>query len=252
MPFVDAWSRGVPGGSVAKRPLGDPRSLPARTVRTHANRGTSVINVISKQPWGVVTLDLTLGKVVLRQDWEYSWTVLTPLLPWTYAERKAFHDTTDRQIWGVWSNRVRYAVAGTTKYGKEYAKTGILVNFDIRWVTTGGHWKVSVQKVPKGPFFSSGVTFATKTIRLNSTDMAAYEATNANNVSNKKFRALPHEFGHTVGAGDEYNLGSPHLTDAQSVMNIGRELRARHLKLLTDTLNTMLPGVTFTPPAVIP
>lgn len=211
------------------------------------------MNVVSKQPWGVVTLDMTLGKVLVRQDWEYTWTLHAPSLSaWTYAERKAFHDTIDRQIWGVWSNRVRFTVAGSTTFSKHHAKTGILANFDIRWVTTTGHWKVNVRKIAKGASHTSTVTFATKSIQLDSEDVVPHGVSNDAKITAKDFLTAPHEFGHTLKTDDEYKASSPYLADTKSIMNIGRELRTRHLKLLTDTLNKLLPGVTFTPPAVIP
>lgn len=69
--------------------------------------------------------------------------------------------------------------------------------------------------------------------------------------------ALAHEFGHTIGNsaqakirqrvmhGDEYNSQSPYFMDKHSIMNIGNELRDRHLDYILLELSTMIPHVTF-------
>jgi hypothetical protein len=47
---------------------------------------------------------------------------------------------------------------------------------------------------------------------------------------------------------DEYLRGSRFLDDANSLMNIGTEVRARHLGWVRDQLNQMLPNCTFSLP----
>ena len=47
-----------------------------------------------------------------------------------------------------------------------------------------------------------------------------------------------HEFGHTLGYvysrgdGEEYNRGHPFFNDLPSIMNVGRTVRPRHLRLI--------------------
>jgi hypothetical protein len=72
-------------------------------------------------------------------------------------------------------------------------------------------------------------------------------ANDAGQISNR-FRSGPHEFGHTMALPDEYNAGSTHLADTTSIMNIGTQVRRRHLQLTVDALNSLLPNVKFTAP----
>ena len=44
---------------------------------------------------------------------------------------------------------------------------------------------------------------------------------------------------------DEYNAGHAHLADTDSLMNIGRNVRGRHVQALIDELNSMLPDLQF-------
>lgn len=46
--------------------------------------------------------------------------------------------------------------------------------------------------------------------------------------------------------GDEYNKSSPFYADPHSLMNIGRQMRPRHVELIATTLNEMVPGCQFT------
>ena len=44
---------------------------------------------------------------------------------------------------------------------------------------------------------------------------------------------------------DEYKSGNVHLADTESIMNVGRSVRSRHLKGIREELNKMIKGVTF-------
>ena len=72
----------------------------------------------------------------------------------------------------------------------------------------------------------------------------------------KSYHQYPivHEFGHSVGNsifastgmhGDEYNSSSSFFRDKRSLMNIGSNLRDRHLDFLLQQLNTMIPNAQF-------
>jgi hypothetical protein len=213
-------------------------------------------HIVSRQPWGVIDIDTTLGRVFLRQDWHYTWKLYTAgLRPWTYEQKRKFHNTIDRQIWGIWSNRVRLKVSGNADFCKHVAASGVPINFDIRWVTGVGHWSVGVRKMPAGSgrtTFRSYVDFAGRKIELDTMDVVPSGAANAAGGSTARFLAVPHEFGHALQAPDEYNAGNPNLTDTNSIMNVGRQIRPRHLQQIVATLNTMIPGVTFTAPTTIP
>jgi hypothetical protein len=83
-------------------------------------------------------------------------------------------------------------------------------------------------------------------------DLIPSAAGNAAGGSRANFLSGPHEFGHSIQSPDEYNAGSPNLSDTSSIMNVGRQVRPRHLQQILTTLNTMMPNVVFAAPAAIP
>lgn len=122
------------------------------------------------------------------------------------------------------------------------------VNFDARWVLTGGHWTVTVWKMPLGvgpTLHRSFVRASTNEIELNTADLAPRGAGNAAGASNTRFVTPPHEYAHTMNNPDEYGAGSPHLSDSTSLVNIGSQVRGRHMHLLADALNAMAPHLVF-------
>jgi hypothetical protein len=205
-------------------------------------------HVVSRQPWGTIDVDTTAGRVFLQQDWRYHWAALPPAAPWTLAEKRSFHHETDRRIWGRWSNRIRLRVSGAAEFSRRFAVSQVPINFDVRWVTTGGQWRVNANKTPPGTSvtaYHQSVNFGARIINLYTSKLSTYTAANDNGVSRPGFRSTPHEFGHALGNPDEYLTGSPHLPDAASTMTIGNQIRDRHLALVLTTLNTMIPGCVF-------
>lgn len=87
----------------------------------------------------------------------------------------------------------------------------------------------------------SNVTFATRQIQLFSLLFAPYTAQTDTGVSRPGFRTGPHEFGHTMNYLDDYKPHNPYLVDIDIIMNIGQKLRDRHIALVIQTLNTMIP-----------
>jgi hypothetical protein len=204
-------------------------------------------HVVSHQPWGTLDIDTGEGRIFVQQDWRYHWVVLPPAAAWSLEEQRHFHQVTDRSIWGRWSNRIRLHVAGATEFCRRFS-SGVPINFDVRWVVTGGHWQVNANKTPPGTpvaRYHQSVAFATRVINLYTSKLPSYTAANAAGVSRPNFKSTPHEFGHALGNPDEYVAGSPQLGDVTSTMNIGNEIRGRHLTLITTTLNGMMPGCTF-------
>jgi hypothetical protein len=205
-------------------------------------------HIVSNQPWGVIDLDTREGRIFLQQNWFYVWTEMPLASAWTLAERRSFHRATDLMIWGRWSNGIRLKITGTHPFCKQYAASGVPINFDVKWVTRPGHWQVYAHKTPPGTdvgAYHQSVNFSARIINLYTSKLAPYAAGNAAGVSRPNFRSTPHEFGHTLGSPDEYTTASPYLADVASTMNIGDQIRARHLQLVLTTLNTMLPGATF-------
>jgi len=144
--------------------------------------------------------------------------------------------------------RIRFQVSGKSKFARLFAKTGVPVNFDVRWVLHPSHWTVNAVKVAndsKVADYRSRVWFASRTMILFSLAVRPYTAGNAAGVAVPGFETFPHEFGHSINAPDEYSKGSPNLKDAGSIMNIGHSIRGRHPALIVRTLNDMISDTTF-------
>lgn len=205
-------------------------------------------HVVSNQPWGVLDIDTNEGRVFFQQDWFYTCQMLAGTSAWTYPQKHHFHTTLDKQIWGRWSMRVRLHVIGNSPFAKSFMARGVPINFDVRWALKPGHWSGNAFKVPAGSsvnVYRSNVIFGARVINLYSIALTPYTAGNAALKSNPGFLTVPHEFGHAIGAPDEYNADSANLGDTSSIMNIGKSLRDRHLNLIITTLNGMIPGTTF-------
>jgi hypothetical protein len=205
-------------------------------------------HVVKQLTWCVIDIDTTLGRIFFQQWWKYAWEVQTPMADWTLAEKRTFHNSVDRQIWASWSNRVRLGVAGTHAFARRFAAAGATINLDVRWMLRDGHWDVTVLKMRPDEFEHSTVDFPNRKIKLNTnTATSTRQACNAapTPVCRPGFRSSTHEFGHTIDNDDEYTADSPHLADSTSIMNIGQQLRERHLSRIVTELNSMIPGVTF-------
>jgi hypothetical protein len=128
------------------------------------------------------------------------------------------------------------------------------VEFDIRWVLRAGQWTVHVTKIhPGGASPRSYVDFSTRSIYLDTLDVVPHAVVNDAQESRPRFYTIPHEFGHTLPdhAGsatpvdDEYNAGHAFLADTDSLMNIGTQVRARHIQAVVDELNLMRADLRF-------
>lgn len=215
-------------------------------------------HIVSRQPWGVIDLDTREGRIFFQQDWHYNWLLRPPLADWTIQEKRYFHNTLDRQVWGRWSMRIRFPVRLTPGVASPSATAreliarvgarGVPINFDVHWVLGPGHWQVNVTKIAHGDSVRSNVNFTTRIINLDTEDFIPHDVETDGGVAGHNFLTAPHEYGHTLDNPDEYTNDSPNLADTSSTMNIGNQIRPRHLHLIVDTLNTMLPGVTFSAP----
>jgi hypothetical protein len=211
--------------------------------------GGDIGHVVAKEKWGVVDLDLDHGSIFVQLRWHYIWIAIPPATPWTEKERQEFHRVTDRSIWARWSNRVRLKVAGSSQFARRFATSGVPINFDVRSVTADSHWIVYAYKTPPGTpvtKYHQYVTPKTLTINLYTSKLQPYTAVNDAGVPGPNFQSTPHEFGHAIGnREDEYKASSQYLADAGSTMNVGHELRARHLSQVLSALNTMVAGTVF-------
>lgn len=206
--------------------------------------------------WADISLNLETGHVFVQENWHYTWKADAGATAWSLAEKRKFHALVDRQIWSVWSSgRFHLRVKGAGKFVKRFPVHLPTTEFDIRWVLKGGHWEVTARKMAPGAVATraddSEVVFAKREIHLNARDFAPHQSVqNSAGKTSDDFETGAHEFGHTNATTadnvhDEYGAGNANLGDTDSIMNIGKKVRARHLAGLLESLNKMMPGVTF-------
>ncbi len=213
---------------------------------------------VARETWGTVDFDTVGGRVFVREDWHYLWKPWPGVTAsWTQKEKQDTHNLIDREIWGVWSHRVRLGIAGgTSDVARRFSRGAeIPVNFDIRWVLQGpAHWEVSVWKMPPGAgptaLHRSFVDHQKRKIELNTADLLPRVAVNSAKGRSTDFIAGPHEYGHTIGSPkrglpDEYLANRKNLADTNSLMNVGRQIRRRHLAEIINVLNRLVPNTQF-------
>lgn len=207
---------------------------------------------VAHEPWGTVDIDTSTGRVFVQEDWFYVWLLYPGVTePWTVAEKRRFHHRVDIGVWKLWSNHLHLNVGGTAPF----AARRVPVNFDVRWrLGKPYQWTILAWKVPPGASptspVHSQVDWNNYVITLSSADVLERRAGNAAGRTTNDFRTPPHEFGHTMYLPDEYNaptaaIPSPNLGDTGSIMNIGRQIRARHLALVVATLDRLIPTARF-------
>lgn len=206
-------------------------------------------HVVSHLAWGTVDVDTTLGRVFFQQDWGYSWESEAPEAAWTYNEKVAFHTKVDRQIWSSWSFRVTLGVRGNHSMVTKFGRSGLPINFDVRWRTDKqtSQWSIRAVKTQRSleDGARSAVWFLDRKCDLFANDTDPRTAANDAGAVRNKFLTPPHEFGHMLGLPDEYTADSNHLSDTDSIMNIGRYIRARHMIEVLGELGRMFPGCVF-------
>ena len=205
-----------------------------------------------KTPRMDIHIEGNRGTILIKQNWQYNWLLDACSSAWTYEQKRAFHNRVDEIVWNSWGKHFFLKCTGKGAFAKTHAATKWDVNFDIGWATATGHWKVNVTKVSGGePSPRSNVKWRAREINLDTLDLRVNRRTRGGRTYRQ--RTVAHEFGHAVGNtgslakyhGDEYRSDSKYLADKQSMMNVGQQLRDRHLAFILDQLNTMLPGVKF-------
>ena len=175
--------------------------------------------------------------------------------PWSEEDKSAFHRAVDRQVWSHWSKKARFMLSPRSgprvsslraELLRRCSNRGLTLSFDIRKVSSGGHWKVDVIRLSSDQTGRAEVDFTARIMTLFHNDTEPSRATNGAGASSARFMTVPHEFGHTLDVDDEYERSSRFLPDRKSVMNIGTEIRPRHLRLLGATLEKLVPGCAFT------
>ncbi|MBC9797868.1 hypothetical protein [Sinomicrobium weinanense] len=185
--------------------------------------------------------------ILVQQRWKYDWQTVIPLSNWTYDEKKEFHHQADKLIWNQWGGHFFIKIEGSSDFAKKAVNREFTVNFDLKWVLSNEHWRVVIRKIPKGGFKQSKTNWTDRKILLDSEDVASTEK-----MPGFFQHGVSHEFGHAIGNvpnevnhWDEYRTTSSYYRDLYSIMNVGSELRERHLDYLVRELNTMIPETTF-------
>ena len=215
-------------------------------------------HVVLKEPWGTIDLDTAKRHVWVRQTWEYAWQAIEKQASWTADEKLAFHHAVDRAVWGHWSHRGRIQArsAGhmphpaTDQHKWQVAGFVLTLSFDVKMVHSGGNWKTTAFKVDPlvKPRHRAEVDFDKRTVKLFSTDLLVHRAARLipGDPWHEGFNVHAHEFGHTLQVRDEYDpKTSRFIDDIDSMMNVGRHIRPRHLGLICKTLRKMIPGCAF-------
>lgn len=198
---------------------------------------------LTSQPgWADISLNLDTGHVFVQEKWHYEWMADRGATAWTQAEKKAFHALVDQQIWSVWSSgQFRLRVRGRGEFVRKFPTTLPVTEFDVKWVLTGGHWQVRARKtLPSAQLTrddDSDVKFRERQIVLTKRDVAAKSVGEQSGGSGVGAS--------TTARDDDQPSASTNLADLDSIMNIGRKIRERHLAELVAELNKMVPGVSF-------
>jgi len=193
------------------------------------------------------------GTILIKQKWGYNWLNTLDVPAWTDAEKKDFHKKIVSLIWNNWGAGFKLKVRGTSAFAKKHSKTCWDVNFDIEWVLHSEHWKVNVTKYPNNHIENptGSISWNSKSIDLDTKD--TFWEKRVRGVKNYFQYPLVHEFGNAVensiSARDmhsnKYKSSSNHYLDKNSLMNIGNELKDRHLEYILPHLNTMISNSTF-------
>lgn len=197
-----------------------------------------------------ITIEAYRHTILVQQRWKYNWQFVIPVSNWTYDEKREFHRKADTLIWDQWSGHFVIRVEGNSDFAKQSAHRDFTVNFDIKWVLSNPHWEVVVRKISPGNFNTSKVKWNARQIQLDTEDLVLVERVKN---GNSYFQyPVAHEFGHAAGNsvyatthGDEYGNSSTFQMDRSSIMNVGNELRERHLDYLIQELNAMIPETSF-------
>jgi LysM domain-containing protein len=188
--------------------------------------------------------------IFVQQKWAYEYKKQSAASGWTSAQKKKFHNDVDKAIWKAWSGKFKIKVEGKSEFAKAFADTTFKVNFDIKKVSSGGHWTVKVLKIAMGGGHErSEVKWNSQVIHLDTLDTVVRVRTK----EGKKFKQVTaaHEFGHAIGntvvldRGDEYHVDHAHEFERKSMMNVGMQLKKRHARTLVEELNKMIPDTKF-------
>lgn len=213
-------------------------------------------HVVRNMPWGLLDIDKQAGRILFQQRWAYRWVEPTSWggPRWTSDEKRSFHNECDKAIWAIWSNRIRLRAHGDSEFARKHRTVSI--NFDIKRVSGSGHWNVNVLKLPPGKYQSAWVNWQARTMELHNLVYTRLTLETDTGVARYGQRIVTHEFGHAIGNtssapalrgrdSDEYHADSQFIVDTASIMNVGTQVRDRHLAQVLMELNQMIPNCAF-------
>jgi hypothetical protein len=234
---------------------------------------------------GQIRLNTKFGEVRFTQRWRYHFTTQHGAAPWTPDEERAYHFLLKQMIWMRWNSRrpvpiratdddttrsiakllnegngIVFRVSGKSDFARKFAAEYIPIEFDVLISVKRPHWHMRVRKLDPSKLaggkhptqvFRDNVDFDSRSINLSYENREPFQACSEGRGSQCQddFLTFPHEFGHSLGYGtDEYAAGAAKHADVKSIMNIGHELRQRHLEWVRSQINLINPHTTF--PAV--
>lgn len=199
-------------------------------------------------PWYRIEIDASpvSPKVRLVSRWYYRWLNGPGVTsPWQEWEKKLYHNAFNWLL----ADAFKYTRIRMTATDRPFTTT-LGVDFSIgRGLAKFRHWTVFVRKVDPA---SESYTYQSKVvpdvakIYLDTADIKDYRPTNAAGKTGLH-NAVPHEFLHVLGYHhDESHAASPHLADTDSIMNVGKKIRQRHLTHVLADLEDIVPNTRFT------
>ena len=164
-----------------------------------------------------------------------------PRITWTQQERDFFMAEWLRQIPAAWNQRNHTTLNGSN--------LSIAFICSVQQVALNTQWQANVMKL------ESRNAYRTSAVWLDQYP-ENYDAKFDSNDDVLKSRdrrqtAMIHEFGHMLGLGDEYKREDPNYNDKDSIMNIGAQVRGRHLahfvNWATQNIDSLSNGEQFQP-----
>lgn len=213
---------------------------------------SSITNKYSSNgPRMSIDIDGPKRLIFVQQKWAYFYQSEQEASAWTSSQKADFHKKVDSIIWKYWSGKFTLGVKGKSEFAAVYKDADFTVNFDIKQVKSGGHWKVYVLKLAAGSSSPRAqVDWPGQSVYLSSYDTVIKTVTLPDKRKFKQI-AVAHEFGHTAGnveelkRGDEYELPNPYFHEKKSMMNLGMKLDKRHARTLIEAMDKIIPNTSF-------
>jgi hypothetical protein len=217
------------------------------TRRRRPNTIPSMSHVIAKRPWGTLDVDTSKGVILLREDWECVWRVVgAGVTPSSLVEMHRFQGIVNHEVWGGWNNGEQWSkfalkTKGSSPFAQGFAGKTLNINTDIRWVLRGGHWKVVVNKVPRGIPFS----MAHSDVDLEKRRIVLFSIFSENDAESHHSSPWSYDYVHGRPQIPHEDRNVSLFNDSDSIRNVAGTMRQYHMQRVIETLNTMIPETLF-------